>query len=384
MQVKLAFAADVVPTETNEKYFIAGDVDHLFGKVILDYLADVDFRCFNLETPLTKKQNSALYPGPYLMSQPETLAAIKALNPSLLTLGNNHALDQGREGLMDTLRALDNAGIGYVGAGVNLEKAQKVYLADVKGRRIEIYNCSEYEFAAATQTKCGVNPYDPLVSFDHIRQMSRKSDLRIVLYHGGKEFYRYPSPQLQRVCRKFIDCGADLVICQHTHCIGCEEKYAGKTIVYGQGNFIFDRNENEFKKTGMIVECVVSDDSAISVNYIPFVKQNECIRMANDAQKDDILNGLRKRSREITDPGFIEAAYAKLADESFEKYTKTIIGHNGIARALNRISRGKLVKDFFSDPRIALRVLNIVSTDNHAELFKAGLRKRGNSGDVEQ
>ena len=380
MQITLAFAGDIVPTETNEKYFIEGDIVQLFGKELVDYLASVDFRCFNLETPLTNRQNTAWYPGPYLMARPETLTAIKALNPSLLTLGNNHVLDQGEDGFLDTVQALEKSGIAYAGAGINLKAAQSVWSADVKGSRIEIYNCSEYEFAAATATKCGANPYDPLVSFDHVAQMSPKSDLRVVLYHGGKEFYRYPSPQLQRICRKFVDSGADLVICQHSHCIGCEEKYAGKTIVYGQGNFIFDRKENEFKRTGMIVECTVSDDSAITVSYVPFVKQNECIKMADDGQRQDILDGYRIRSREITTPGFIEDAYAKLADESFDNYTRALIGHSGIVRVLNKITGGAFVKRFFSDPRIALRALNIVSTDNHAELFKAGLRKRGSRG----
>ena len=65
------------------------------------------------------------------------------------------------------------------------------------------------------------------------------------IINGGKEHYRYPSPDLQKICRKFIDKGADLVVCQHSHCIGCEEKYNHGTIVYGQWNFLFDRSNIE-------------------------------------------------------------------------------------------------------------------------------------------
>lgn len=61
-----------------------------------------------------------------------------------------------------------------------------------------------------------------------------------MLYHGGKEYYRYSSPNLQKTCRKMTEKGADLVLCQHSHCIGSYEEYNDSTILYGQGNFIFN------------------------------------------------------------------------------------------------------------------------------------------------
>ena len=78
-------------------------------------------------------------------------------------------------------------------------------------------------------------------SLDHIQNLKDQCDYVIVLYHGGKEHYRYPSPYLQRVARKMVEKGADLVVCQHSHCIGCYEKYKDSMIIYDQGNFIFER-----------------------------------------------------------------------------------------------------------------------------------------------
>ena len=58
--------------------------------------------------------------------------------------------------------------------------------------------------------------------------------------HGGNEGYPYPSPRLMDTCRFLVEQGANAVICQHSHCVGCYEEYRGGHIVYGQGNLIFD------------------------------------------------------------------------------------------------------------------------------------------------
>ena len=163
MSFRLAFSADIVPTATNEALFVQGDVERLFGNEILQYLSSVDFRCYNLETPLTDSNEIALYPGPHLKAKPATINAIKKINPSLLTLGNNHALDYGEQGLMDTIAALNRVGIEYTGAGANYTEAVRPYIFNLNGYSVGLFNCSEYEFAAATNSTYGVNPYDPLI-----------------------------------------------------------------------------------------------------------------------------------------------------------------------------------------------------------------------------
>lgn len=76
-----------------------------------------------------------------------------------------------------------------------------------------MYACTEHEFSIVTNYAPGANTYDPLETPDYIRSLKDKCDYLIVLYHAGKEHYRYPSPYLQKVCRKMVEKGADLVIC---------------------------------------------------------------------------------------------------------------------------------------------------------------------------
>ena len=54
-------------------------------------------------------------------------------------------------------------------------------------------------------------------------EIKKQTDYVICLYHGGVEFYPYPTPEMQARLRRYIYAGADLVVSQHSHCIGCTE-----------------------------------------------------------------------------------------------------------------------------------------------------------------
>ena len=264
------------------------------------------------------------YPGPHLSANPQAINAIKELKPSLITIGNNHILDQGQVGCLQTIDTLNKAHIEYIGAGENIFEAKKPYVLRSQNYNIGILNFTEYEFASAGKMTSGANPFDFLDSFDEVSELKKECDIVIVLFHGGKEFYRFPSPLLQRICRKFCDKGANLVICQHSHCIGCEEKYKNSTIVYGQGNLLFDRYENEYKKTGMIVECIIEETMIKEVKYIPVIKVNECVRMADSIQKEKILKDFYERSENIKKENIIEEEFQKLAIDAYPKYVRKI------------------------------------------------------------
>lgn len=376
MEIKLLFGADIVPTDKNKKYFCAGDIQHLFGNELITVLDNADFRCFNLETPLIDDEKPLDKPGPILSSKTETISAIKALNPSLLSIGNNHILDHGEEGLKSTLNILDRYGIPHIGAGVTMRDAKKPYVFKAYGVNIGIFNCSEYEFAAATEHQGGANLYDPLTSFDEVTALKAKCDFVIALYHGGKEFYRYPSPKLQRVCRKFVEVGADIVICQHTHCIGCEERYENATIIYGQGNFLFDRHDNDYWKTSLLVSCSISvEDKKLEVNYIPLIKQEECVRLANTNQAKDILDDFCARSKEISVPGFVEESYRRLAEQYYHHFVSKMHGRRFIFRIANKLTKGRYYERFYNKSQ-ALIVLNAITCENEVELFCTGLKNK--------
>lgn len=102
-RVSIIIGADICPTECNAHLFEDGDVRSLVTNDVLNILQDADMRIFNLECPLVDEESPILKVGPNLRAKISTIKGIKALNPSLLTLANNHVYDHGQKGLNSTV-----------------------------------------------------------------------------------------------------------------------------------------------------------------------------------------------------------------------------------------------------------------------------------------
>ena len=370
--MQLLIAGDLVPTQSNIDLFNKADMRSLLGDKLLPLWNFSDIRIFNLEAPLTDKENPIAKCGPNLIAPINTINGIKALNPSLLILANNHILDQGKQGLKSTEDILNKNEIPFIGVGDNLSEASKPYIIKKDGLKVGIYACAEHEFSIATDKGPGANPFDPLESLDHIQDLKTQCDYVIVLYHGGKEHYRYPSPYLQKVCRKMAQKGADLVICQHSHCIGCFENYEGSTIVYGQGNFIFDRSDSEFWKTSLLVK--VNVNNGLQVDFIPIVKEGNGVRLATGQAADDILAAFQHRSNEILQEGFIEEQYQEFAQENIQNYLRSFSGFGKwLSRIDRRLLNGMLLKRKYNKNQL-LAMQNFIECEAHRELVLAALK----------
>jgi len=372
--MNIIIGADIVPTQSNFVLFSNSNVTTLLGDELFSLLNSVDVRIFNLEVPLCDKQDPIQKFGPNHIAPINTVNGIKAINPTLLTFANNHILDQGEKGLKSTKEILNKHKIPFIGVGNNLSEASKPFILEQDGAKIGIYACTEHEFSIATENTSGANPFDPLESFDHIQSLKEKCDYVIVLYHGGKEYYRYPSPYLQKVCRKMVQKGADLSICQHSHCIGCFEQYRNGTIVYGQGNFLFDDCESEFDKTSLLIKVSISDK--FQVDYIPIMKVGNGVRLAEGQVYEKILSSFRKRSLAILKKGFIEQQYSKLALKNLDSYLQRF---SGFSKWLSHIDR-RLLNGMFMNKKYNKKQLfaiqNYIECEAHRELIIAGLKNK--------
>ena len=376
--MQLLIGGDLVPTQSNVGIFCAGNMDALLGKKLASLWSDSDIRIFNLEVPLTDKVKPIPKCGPNLRTSTDTIKGIKALNPSLIALANNHILDQGIQGLESTVRTLFEGNIPCVGVGDNKYEACKPYIFRRDGFNIGIYACTENEFSIATDKSAGANPFDPLESLDQVAELKSKCDYVIILYHGGKEHYRYPSPYLQKICRKMVQKGADLVVCQHSHCIGCYEIYEEATIVYGQGNFLFDYSDNEFWKTSILIKVDIKDRPHIE--YIPIVKNGNAVCLAEGPAAKDILAGFQKRSVEILQDDFVEQEYLRFAVDNLLFYEKHFAGFGKwLSRIDRRLFKGALLKRKYNNNQL-LTIQNFIECEAHRELILAGLKEHNERG----
>ncbi|MBR6040491.1 MAG: CapA family protein [Clostridia bacterium] len=375
--MSILIGADLVPTQSNIDLFEAGDLESLIGSDLVKCLNNADYRIFNIEAPITDTIEPIPKCGPNLRIPSACIKGLSVMKIDLVTLANNHILDQGETGLTDTYKYLDEAGISYTGIGVDINAARKPFVFSHNGKRIGVYACAEHEFSIATENSAGANPFDPLESPDDVYRLKQECDYVIVLYHGGKEFYRYPSPQLQKTCRKLIEKGADLVVCQHSHCIGCEEKYYNGTIVYGQGNFVFDRSSDEYWNTGLLIKI----DDQYKVTYIPVVKHGATIKKASEEETKQLIEAFRDRSREILTDGFITDSYSAFARDNLIHYLRACYPEK--KSLLNKAMRKLLGEKYylnvmekrFSTIRL-LKLYNCIDCEAHKELFTKGLQEK--------
>lgn len=374
--MRIYIGADLVPTDINKALFENGNGEALVGKELYEILKQSDLNVFNLEVPLTDVETPIVKFGNNLIAPTKTIHGYKALEPIFLTLANNHSLDQGEEGLTSTLNLLKNQDIAHAGAGSSLKEAKKPFIFEKEGIRIGFYLCVEHEFTVASCHTMGANPFDVLESFDEVLALKEQCDYVIVLYHGGKEFYRYPSPMLQRYCRKFIDRGANLVICQHNHCVGSREDYNGGSIIYGQGNFIFNSefyiNHKEFVKDSLLIRVEAIKDSFI-VSEVPIRSTEMGTRQATESEADETLTAYKQRSENIKDAHFVAQAYKDFADTHIKRYLREFIGRSCIIRAINALFGRKLMQLILGKTSY-LAIQNYLECEAHHELFLRGIK----------
>jgi len=196
----------------------------------------------NLEGPLTHADHAPVAKKYLYRSPPEKVApALLNAGFNVVSLANNHAMDQGAEGLRHTLEALDLVGIKHTGAGMNLAEARKPALLESHGVRVA--------FLAYTLTfpeEFWATPDRPGSPFGHEAQVradiaSAKSQVDIVLvsFHWGQEGKTELRDYQKSLGRAAIDAGAAAVIGHHPHVLQGVERYKNGVILYSLGNFAF-------------------------------------------------------------------------------------------------------------------------------------------------
>ena len=330
-----------------------------------------NFRIVNLEGPCTDSEKKIPKSGPHIKASTKSFKGIKELDINLVGLANNHIMDYGEEGLYSTIELCRKYKIDYLGAGKNLQDAMKMYIKNIEGVRVGVVAFAEHEFSIAKKESIGACDFDDLDTPDYISELKKQVDYLIVLYHGGKEKYRYPSPVLRKRCRKIVEKGGDLVLVQHTHCIGCKEEYNGAVIVYGQGNMLLSLDEeDDMNNNGLLVEI---DLYTRNIIFHVVMRDGIGVRLATKDESIKILEDFYNRSYEILDDKFIETNFDKFCEEMLNNYQKQSLGR--VASMLNKLKL-PLSMDFFYKESQCLNILNNLRCESHREVYIRGLENK--------
>ena len=319
--MKIFAVGDICPTGKNRELFRNAEVDTLFGNTV-EVIKNHDFAVANLECALTESDSGIEKFGPCLKAPLNTANTLKNAGFNILAISNNHFFDFGKKGVADSLAAINEAGLLSVGFGENYEDSRRDLIIEKDGEKIAVIAVCEHEYSYALPDRMGSRPYDVFDTPADIRRAKETADRVIILYHGGKEHCRYPSPRLLSVCRNMAESGADLVLCQHSHCIGCYEEYAGAHIVYGTGNFLFhyDGVMPEHWFEGLAVSY---DTKENSVAFTPVVHNERGIELAKGEKKAELLGDFEKRNGELAD-GKWQAGWHEFCESKRELYERII------------------------------------------------------------
>ncbi|QSB15159.1 CapA family protein [Natronosporangium hydrolyticum] len=222
---------------------------------VLDRLAAAEpaVRIINLETSITSR--GAPEPGKavhYRMS-PANIDVIRIARPDACILANNHTLDFGPVGLLDTLDALASVGLTPVGAGVDAATAAAPAAIPVAGGACRVIvagygsgTAGVPRHWAATAGRPGVNLLPDLSTTtagavaDQLRAAARPGDITVASVHWGANWgYEVPAAQTA-FAHRLIDGGVDLVHGHSSHHFRPIEFYRGRPILYGCGDLIDD------------------------------------------------------------------------------------------------------------------------------------------------
>jgi len=211
-----------------------------------------DVRIVNLETSITRSEQRWPGKGVHYRMNPENVGCLTSARIDVCALANNHVLDHGRPGLVDTLETLGKAGVQVAGAGLDLAQARCPAVVEVAGAgRVVVIAFGTEESGipptwAAAPARSGVDLVRRLDErtaselAERVRRVKQPGDVVVASVHWGTNWgWEVPSDHV-RFAHRLVDAGVDVVHGHSSHHVRPIEVYRGRLVLYGCGEFIDD------------------------------------------------------------------------------------------------------------------------------------------------
>ena len=229
------------------------NVDYIWGDALPELeRVNVDFRIINLETAITSAETPWPRKGIHYRMHPQNISCLTAAQISACALANNHVLDWGYDGLTETLKALDTAGIAHAGAGNDAEEAMQPAVLNIAGNgRLLFFSFGSATSGIpqdwrATSISPGVNLLDDLSEATaatvagQMRAHQQTGDLIVASIHWGRNWgYEIPRNQIM-FAHRLIEGGIAIVHAHSSHHVKAIEVFKERLILYGCGDFLTD------------------------------------------------------------------------------------------------------------------------------------------------
>ncbi|OIJ10364.1 hypothetical protein BKP35_14420 [Anaerobacillus arseniciselenatis] len=290
-----------------------GSIEHAMNSFGINYpflqveeeLQHVDYAIVNLETAVTNR--GIPYRKQFnFRTGPQSLVALKEAGFHMVSLANNHTMDYGEKGLVDTIDYLNDVGLAYIGAGRNSEEAYRAHIVEIKGQQIAFLGFSRVLPTVswyAGPEKPGIASGYQLDRMVRIVEETKKEvDYVFVFMHWGIERQQTPEPYQIYDARAMIDAGADGIVGAHPHVIQGLDYYKGKPIAYSLGNFLFPDYVSGLTAESCILTFIIREDE-IKMKYIPYEITGNQVAEVSQEVKEARLASLENLSFNVVREG---------------------------------------------------------------------------------
>jgi len=294
-----------------------------FSEVWGDALAELDrrtpnARIINLETAVTQCADAEPEGINYRMS-PENVGVITAAGIDCCVLANNHVLDWGRSGLLETLATLADAGVTYAGAGQDDKSAEApATLTIPRNARLLVFafacpSAGAPPSWAAGPRKPGVNLVTRLSAqaaeavSRGIHAVAKPRDIILASIHWGSNWgYEIPQEQMD-FAHQLVEFGrVDIVFGHSSHHPKGIEVYRGKLILYGCGDFLDDyegiTGYEAFRDDLVLMyfpTMRTADGTLISLEMVPLQIRNMCLHRASRGDAEWLASILNREGKTL-------------------------------------------------------------------------------------
>jgi len=259
-KLKFSFCGDIMLAAEVGEYIGENTVGNWLEGVSKAWIGS-DLLIGNLESPCVTTAESIKAdpllgrPQEIIFRAPTTrLKELADAGFSAVTLANNHILNCGPLGLLETIRGLDEVGIHYAGAGMNLSQALEPAFIPVRGLTIGLVAFSYGP--PAERSSPGAAPCEPRLMRRSLSSARARADIVIAALHQGVEYSDVPPSDTRALFRFLAENGADIVVGHHPHVLQGLEWYNNVPIAYSLGDFLFNNSlghvaERNFSRMAM-------------------------------------------------------------------------------------------------------------------------------------
>ena len=253
------------------------DFSHFFTNVKSE-LSSADITIGNLETTFAGADRGySSYPT---FTTPEDLANnLKDIGIDVVSTANNHSLDKGYSGVVNTINVLDTVGISHMGTYDSPESQKEILIKEVNGLKIAFlsYTYGTNGIPIPSGKDYCINLIDKDLILSQLKQAKEKNvDLICVNMHWGVEYRLTPNDEQKELADFLFKNGADIILGSHPHVLEPKEKRTVTLddgtekecfVIYSLGNFISGQNKENTKSTIILnLQITKHTDNKITID----------------------------------------------------------------------------------------------------------------------